>query len=80
MQSRVQAGCQSVGGICFVVSLNAGAEGMLAIGVVVKGWMCDDCTRCLETLLLGGNMLMNLTACLARTSIMILGRLWWGSE
>ena len=39
------AGCLGVGRIRFVVSLNVGAKGMLTIGVVVKGKMCDDCMR-----------------------------------
>ena len=38
------AGRHGVGGIWFVVGLNAAAKGMLAIDVAVQREMCDDGT------------------------------------
>ena len=50
------AGCWGVGRIRFVVGLNTGSKGMLTIGVVVKGKMCDDCT-CTKGMIFGNSIL-----------------------
>ena len=43
--NAVEGASQGVGGVRFVVGLNAGPKWMLAVGVAIQRKMCDDGTR-----------------------------------